>query len=50
MRRIVVAAIVLFGSSGIALAEDGGEFVEFWSALFWNVLNFIAGSGGIWQL
>lgn len=50
MRRIIVTIAILFGANGIALADEGGEVVEFFSALFWAVLNFIAESGGIWQL
>ena len=48
MKRALVAVAVLFGTSGVAAASaDGGVF---WTLYFWQVLQFIAESGGIWNL
>lgn len=48
MKRIIAVAVAIATMNGVALAAEEGS--EFWTGLFWEILNFIADAGGMWQL
>lgn len=48
MRRIMGAIIAILTMTGAASAAADGS--EFWTELFWQILEFIANAGGMWQL
>lgn len=48
MTRFILTVGAFLTMTGAASAADGGS--GFWTEFFWQVLEFIANAGGIWQL
>jgi len=49
MIRILLTISAVVATAGNAMACPGGEALDFWSALFWNILQAIATAGGYWR-
>jgi len=48
MRRIIAVTVALITTNSVATVASASD--DFWSELFWRVIEFIRDSGGIWNL